>query len=81
MRHFTLRPIRVTAIRAAMEVIPIWHEWWFQCISSMCVSVNNNIKIVLIIPPPKAFHKQLKVVFSDLLTELAEKRHRHVARQ
>jgi hypothetical protein len=63
-----------------MEVIPIWHGWWFQCISSMYVSVNNNIKIILIIPPPKTFHKQLKVVFSDLLTELAAKKHRHIAR-
>jgi len=44
LRHFTLRPIRVTAIRATMGVIPIWHEWWFQCISTIYVPVNNNIK-------------------------------------
>jgi hypothetical protein len=73
IRHFTLRTIRATAIRAAMEVIPIWHEWWFLCISSMYVSVNSNIKIILIIPPPKSFHKRLKVVFCYLVIELAEK--------
>lgn len=63
MRHFTPRPSRVTAIRAAMGVIPIWHEWWFQCISSIYVPVNNDIKIILIIPPPTTFHKQLKICF------------------
>ena len=56
-----------------MEVIPIWHEWWFQCISSIYVPVNNNIKIILIIPPPKSSISNSKVVFSDLVRKLAEK--------
>jgi len=62
------------AIRAAMEAIPIWHEWRFQSISSIYVPVNNNnIKIILIIPSPKSSINNSEVVFSDRVSELAEK--------